>query len=189
MICPVCSEPFIGSTRRVYCSDACKQRRYRGVGVQPPFAPLKKRAGDRRITCVPHAIATAAGLNPHEVYDLLEKKRQELGVIRRGTGWHVSVYREVLFDLGFDQTIVPTGTLLDDKRYKYGIWVLTISRHAFAFVRGTVHDLWDSRRKYLKRVRFAFVKKGSVEADERERRIDRNSAAAKAYKDKGRFPL
>lgn len=157
--CPVCGRNFERKGRRLFCSNACKQRRYRRVGIRIPFKRRPKYPGASSGDCVPSTIAYVSGRSFAAIKEWLVKlARKKCVRWREGSGFPGSVYEPVLTQLGWKRVPLPSTGLLHDCAFKsFPRVIVVINHHMFAVIDGAAVDSWNAQKKYLKRLKAVYV--------------------------------
>lgn len=154
MKCPVCGEYFDRVGRRVFCSNACKQRAYRRVGVRLPWKRRPTDPAASKTDCVPSSISFATGKSFIAIKEWLDNVRKGKGQGRFRNGYNFKTFAVILEALGFakmdgyKRTLLHTECGLSD-----GLYIVFTRSHMFVVLDGVIHDSWNSQKKYLKALR------------------------------------
>lgn len=155
--CLTCDKEFGPVGRRKYCSNACKQRMYRGVGVRLKWIrrPVPKEANNN--DCVPVTISFLVDKPFAAIKEWLVDVSKKVGCPYREKGFNQRAWSKVLEALGFVKVPGFKDSLLSNAvDLSDGLFTVTVRGHMFAVCDGKILDTYNPTRKYLKRIRSVY---------------------------------
>jgi len=148
--CTVCRKDFKPRGRRKYCSNACKQRAYRKVGVQMEVRIMKDPTPDGGGECVIDAIHHCTGANVAGLRDWLNQISRAKGIRRvANSGYSVRAFKVVLEAMHFVEVRKLAGELMHADLFdENGVYFVWVPRHALAVYDKVCYDCYNSPRRY-----------------------------------------